>query len=168
MHYLTPALSSRIFTPSLLPLYTFLPSSPTTCILHVGSDVALNPSLERACILCRHSHTFLPKTQKAPLKIRNGDLANMHVGSDVALNPSLERACILLQEKRALFPKTQKASLKIRNGDLNNTNVASHVALNRGLERACILLQEKFEWYCGSSHTISPLTTLPICNFRPS
>jgi hypothetical protein len=101
MRRLTPSLSSRIFTPSLIPPYTFLSSSPITCILHVASDVALNPILERACILCRHTRTIFPKTQKSSLKIQNVDLANTHVASDVAINPGQERPCILFQEKPA-------------------------------------------------------------------
>jgi hypothetical protein len=145
MRHLTPALSSRIFTPSLIPLYTFLSSSPTSCILHVASHVALNPILERPCILCRHYRTIFPKTKKAPLKIRNVDLNNTNVASHVALNLSLERPCILCRHYRTIFPKTKKASLKIRNVDLANAHVASYVALNLSLERACILLQEKMK-----------------------
>jgi hypothetical protein len=68
MCHLTSSLSSHIFTPSLLPSSPFLSSSPTTCILHVGSNVALNPGLERACIHCRHDRTLLPNPQKSPLE----------------------------------------------------------------------------------------------------
>jgi hypothetical protein len=97
MRHLTPSLSSHI------SLYTFLPSSPTACILHVASNVALNPGLERPCRLCRHYQTIFPKPKKIALKIWNVGLTNTHVGMNVALNPSLERACILLQGKRDKF-----------------------------------------------------------------
>jgi len=112
MHHLTPPLSSRIFTPSFIPPYTFLFSSPTTCLLHVASNVALNRGVERACIHCRHDRTICPKTKKAPLKMRNVDLANMHVASNVALNRGVERACIHFQEKRDKSPNTGNMILR--------------------------------------------------------
>src|SRR6266702_1262244 len=83
MRHLTPSLSSRTFTPSLISPYTFLSSSPTTCLLHVASDVALNPGVEQPCIVLQAKKTIFSKTQKAPLKIRNVDLNHTHVASDV-------------------------------------------------------------------------------------
>jgi hypothetical protein len=67
-------------------------------------NVALNPSVERSCILLQEKRAIFPKPQKSSLKIRDVDLNNINVASDVGLNIAVERPCIHL-EKQGHFPK---------------------------------------------------------------
>jgi hypothetical protein len=144
MRHLTssPSSSPHYISLSFTSLYAFLSSSPTTCIPHVASDVDLNSSVEPPCLLCRHSRTFLPKTQKWGLKNRNVDLNGRNVDPYVGLDPGMERLCILCRHYRTIFPKKKKSQLKNRNVDLANMNVASNVDLNSSVERACILCRQ--------------------------
>jgi hypothetical protein len=128
MRHLTPSSfpSHHSITPPSISLYTFLPFSPTTCIPHV----ALNPGVERACIVYSYYRIILQKRKKALLKILNVDLTTINVAPNVALNPALEQACILCRLSRTIFSKTHKSLLETR-------NVVSDVALNPGTERPC-------------------------------
>jgi ribosomal protein S27E len=119
--------SSHSIASSSTSLYTFLSFSPTTCIPHAVTHVALNPSLERACIVCRHSQVIFSKMKKMPLETRNVDLATTHV----ALNPSVERPCIVCRHFQVIFPKMKKNALedhKCRLGTMFPANPMHHLS----------------------------------------
>jgi hypothetical protein len=115
MRHLTPFPLLHSIAPSSTRLYTFLSFSPITCLPHVTPNVALNPGLERPCIVCRQYQIVLQKMKKALLKILNVDPATINVASNVALNPALERPCIVCRQYQIVFSKTKKLPLETRN-----------------------------------------------------
>jgi hypothetical protein len=111
MRHLTPSLSPHISTSSLISLYTFLPSSPTICLLHVATNVGINLSLERACILCIQHQTIFSKTQKAPLENQECRLGKHTCSHECRDKPGCGAGLYSFARKKSDFPKNAKKSI---------------------------------------------------------